>query len=99
MTSPCVSCVPCEKLRRKTSVPAAISARSDSSLSHAGPMVAMILVWRMKSLRVRGTGYRVQGTGGRGGFKRDKGVGNQLVRTPEEDWNDEDRIASRSARM
>jgi hypothetical protein len=45
MTSACVWCVPCEKLRRNTSVPAAIKARSDSSLSHAGPTVAMIFVY------------------------------------------------------
>ncbi len=46
MTAPCSSCVPCEKLRRKTSVPAAMSASSAPSAAQAGPMVAMILVSR-----------------------------------------------------
>jgi hypothetical protein len=36
--------VPCEKFRRKTSVPAAISARIVSSVSLAGPIVEMIFV-------------------------------------------------------
>jgi hypothetical protein len=40
----CESCVPCEKFRRKISVPAAMRASSMASLSLAGPTVAMILV-------------------------------------------------------
>ena len=43
----CDSCVPCEKFRRKMSVPAAISASSIASESLAGPTVAMIFVWRI----------------------------------------------------
>ena len=38
----CDSCVPCEKFRRKMSVPPAISASSTASESLAGPTVAMI---------------------------------------------------------
>ena len=43
----CVSCVPCEKLSRMMSAPAAMSASSIASVSVAGPTVAMILVWRI----------------------------------------------------
>src|SRR2546423_8440249 len=43
----CVSAVPCEKFRRKMSVPAAISMSSTRSVSLAGPTVAMIFVRRM----------------------------------------------------
>ena len=42
--APCESCVPCEKFRRKMSVPAAMSASRTSSLLLAGPTVAIILV-------------------------------------------------------
>ena len=45
-TAPCSAWVPCEKLRRKTSVPAAMSASSAPSAAQAGPTVAMILVSR-----------------------------------------------------
>src|SRR5712692_756708 len=44
----CVSCVPCEKFRRKISVPPAMSASSMASESLAGPTVAMILVCRTR---------------------------------------------------
>ena len=40
------SCVACEKLRRKTSTPAAMACRRCSSEASAGPSVATILVWR-----------------------------------------------------
>ena len=40
------SCVACEKLRRKTSTPAAMACRRCSSEATAGPSVATILVWR-----------------------------------------------------
>ena len=37
--SPCSSCVPCEKLKRATSIPASMRPRRPSSESHAGPSV------------------------------------------------------------
>jgi len=39
--------VPCEKFRRKMSVPAAIKASIIASESLAGPRVEMIFVWRI----------------------------------------------------
>ena len=42
--SACVSCVPCEKLRRNRSTPAATRSRMPASLAVAGPTVATILV-------------------------------------------------------
>ena len=48
--APCASCEPCEKLRRKTSTPAAMRSRSGASLLVAGPTVAMIFVRRMRRL-------------------------------------------------
>ena len=56
--APCDSCVPCEKFRRKMSVPAAISASSIASESLAGPTVAMIFVCRISSVRVRSSRSR-----------------------------------------
>ena len=49
----CDSCVPCEKLSRKMSVPAAMSASSIASESLAGPIVAIIFVRRISSFVVR----------------------------------------------
>ena len=47
----CDSCVPCEKLSRKMSVPAAISASSIGvGVADAGPTVAMIFVWRIVAI-------------------------------------------------
>src|SRR5579872_607331 len=48
------ACVPCEKLRRKTSTPAAISPSSSGSVSLAGPTVAMIFVRRMYNPLIMG---------------------------------------------
>ncbi len=47
ITARCSSCVPCEKLRRKTSTPAWTSRSSCSGLREAGPTVATILVRRI----------------------------------------------------
>ena len=52
------SCVPCEKLSRNTSTPAATSASSTSRLPLAGPTVAMILVWRM--IEAQGSRFSVR---------------------------------------
>ncbi len=54
-TARCSSCVPCEKLRRKTLTPASISCSSFSGLREAGPTVATIFVRRM------GPEYRCSG--------------------------------------
>ena len=54
----CCSWVPCEKFRRKTSVPAAMRARTASSVSLAGPIVEMILV-RRTVMRTSRRGYRL----------------------------------------
>jgi hypothetical protein len=43
-TAACSSCVPCEKLSRKTLTPASISCRNAAGLREAGPIVATILV-------------------------------------------------------
>ncbi len=43
--SSCSSCVPCEKLKRATFIPALISLRIISSLSLAGPRVQIIFVF------------------------------------------------------
>ena len=43
--------VPCEKLRRATSMPAATSRSSCSTLAEAGPMVHTIFVRRIRRLR------------------------------------------------
>src|SRR4051812_12241083 len=43
-TALCSSCVPWEKLRRKTSAPASMSCRSTSGVRDAGPMVTTIFV-------------------------------------------------------
>src|SRR6478609_8514236 len=48
-TAACSACVPCEKLRRITSTPAAINASSTAGFFEAGPIVAMILVCRIFS--------------------------------------------------
>ena len=41
----CSSCVPCEKFKRATFMPASMSSESISSLSLAGPSVQMIFVF------------------------------------------------------
>ena len=46
--APCSACVPWEKLRRKTSAPASMSARSMGSLRLAGPTVATTRVRAME---------------------------------------------------
>src|SRR5437588_7246850 len=51
MTSACCSCVPCEKLRRATSMPAFSSASSTFGEDDAGPIVQTIFVLRMHSQR------------------------------------------------
>ena len=45
--SPCDWCVPCEKFSRKMSTPAAVRSPMAASVLVAGPIVAMILVFRM----------------------------------------------------
>jgi len=47
----CDSCVPWEKLRRKTSTPASMSRPSTSGARDAGPIVATILVRLMVGIR------------------------------------------------
>lgn len=54
MTAACASCVPWEKLSRKTSTPASMRSRIASSLLVAGPMVATMFVARTRgSLQYR----------------------------------------------
>ncbi len=47
MTRPWSSCVPCEKFRRATFIPASIKDRSSSSEDDAGPIVHTIFVRRL----------------------------------------------------
>src|SRR5687768_16498733 len=51
-TSACSACVPCEKLSRATSMPAAASRSRSATLDEAGPMVQTILVRRIVLLFV-----------------------------------------------
>ena len=62
------SCVPCEKLKRKTSTPASINSRMAASVLDAGPSVAMIFVFRTTWLtRVSTVGVRLPPSEARGG--------------------------------
>ena len=53
MTSACSACVPCEKFRRATSMPAAARRSSCATVEDAGPMVHTIFVRRMARYPVR----------------------------------------------
>ena len=61
IVSPCASCVPCEKLKRKTSTPASISSPITRSELDAGPSVAMIFVFRKESPGLGSSGYSRSG--------------------------------------
>ncbi len=59
ITRRCCRKLPCEKLRRTTSIPARINPRMTSSDSLAGPMVHMIFVFRTfpSHMKAVSTGY------------------------------------------